>query len=101
MNQADFEREALRIASDIYGSPMGELSVAFANAIRDLILKDLAENNPPLQQAPEGWQLVPKEPTRAMLDACYSAEEAYDEDISIRNEYRAMLAAAPTFTEDK
>lgn len=44
---------------------------------------------------PDGWQLVPKEPTRAMLDAAHTN---FRKDIGIdpllKTSYRAMLSAA-------
>ena len=40
--------------------------------------------------APEGWQLVPVEPTEEMLDAGYFTNHGANRGI-----YRAMLAAAP------
>ena len=43
---------------------------------------------------PEGWQVVPVEPTEAILDVLY--DNGIDEhDEYLRNVYRAMLAAAP------
>lgn len=41
---------------------------------------------------PEGWQLVPKEPTQEMMGAADQLPEVF----SIGDEYRAMLAAAPS-----
>lgn len=41
---------------------------------------------------PDGWQLVPKEPTQAMNKAGWDAMNEYD---AINPTYRAMLAAAP------
>ena len=41
---------------------------------------------------PDGWQLVPKEPTAAMNKACWDAMNEHD---AINPTYRAMLAAAP------
>lgn len=43
---------------------------------------------------PEGWQVVPVEPTEAILDVLY--DNGIDEhDEYLRNVYRAMLASAP------
>ena len=42
--------------------------------------------------APDGWQLVPKEPTAAMNKAGWAAINEHD---AINPTYRAMLAAAP------
>ena len=47
--------------------------------------------NPPI---PEGWQLVPIEPTEDMLDAA-KRSGATGGDIDISNDYKAMLVAAP------
>ena len=50
----------------------------------------------------EGWVLVPKEPTQAMVDeACeVLGITCEDEEESTREVYRAMLAAAPEPQED-
>lgn len=53
MNQVDFEREALRIGGKLNIWAFKHEAVAFANAIRDLILKDLAENNTPVAEVKE------------------------------------------------
>ena len=42
--------------------------------------------------APDGWQLVPKEPTEAMNKAGWAAMNEHD---AINPTYRAMLEAAP------
>ena len=50
---------------------------------------------------PEGWQLVPVDPTASMCDAFHSAVKIhleYGEDVYVENEdlaYKAMLSAAP------
>ncbi|MFP8445458.1 hypothetical protein ACLH09_22280 [Citrobacter braakii] len=54
-------------------------------------------NTPTAQAAnspvtPDGWQLVPKEPTEAMNKAGWAAINGHD---AINPTYRAMLAAAP------
>lgn len=49
----------------------------------------LAGNSP---VTPDGWQLVPKEPTEAMNKAGWAAINEHD---AINPTYRAMLAAAP------
>ncbi|RMC99931.1 hypothetical protein EAY64_06395 [Aquitalea palustris] len=55
-----------------------------------------AQPSPQRVAVPEGWKLVPKEPTRGMLD---SAHVNFRKDIEIdpllKTSYRAMLAAAP------
>ena len=47
---------------------------------------------------PDGWQLVPKEPTEAMNKAGWAAMNEHD---AINPTYRAMLAAAPQQEEVK
>lgn len=52
-------------------------------------------------KAPEGWQIVPKEPTDCMKhagrSAAWSNTVAYNETQHI---YRAMIAAAPEYKEE-
>lgn len=54
------------------------------------------------QQAPEGWVLVPREPTEAMLDAgaecdgSFSRKQAYETTEAI---WSAMLDASPSVGE--
>lgn len=43
---------------------------------------------------PEGWKLVPLEPTTEMVEAAFDAIPASLLDGKIRTHYRAMLAAA-------
>lgn len=59
-------------------------------------------------KVPDGWQLVPKEPTPNMTGAWYQyknghhwPEEPPPRDTSDYGAYRAMLAAAPSPTEDQ
>ncbi|HHH7295643.1 TPA: ead/Ea22-like family protein [Escherichia coli] len=52
-------------------------------------LNELSGNSP---VTPDGWQLVPKEPTEAMNKAGWAAMNEHD---AINPTYRAMLAAAP------
>lgn len=52
-------------------------------------LRELRRNSPVI---PDGWQLVPKEPTAEMNKAGWAAINEHDE---INPTYRAMLAAAP------
>lgn len=57
----------------------------------------------PTAAIPEGWKLVPVEPTEDMLDEvdeevggyCYSCSKSIASDDDCRRVYRAMLAAAP------
>lgn len=62
------------------------------NRCRAAILQ--AGNSP---VAPDGWQLVPKEPTDEMNKAGWAAMNKYD---AINPTYRAMLAAAPQQAEE-
>ncbi|HID3520172.1 MULTISPECIES: hypothetical protein [Citrobacter] len=57
------------------------------NACRAAMIQ--AGNSP---VTPDGWQLVPKEPTAAMNKAGWAAMNEHD---AINPTYRAMLAAAP------
>ncbi|HHL3187101.1 hypothetical protein NO746_000000125 [Citrobacter freundii] len=57
------------------------------NACRAAMLQ--AGNSP---ETPDGWQLVPKEPTAAMNKAGWDAMNEHD---AINPTYRAMLAASP------
>ncbi|EAQ9184453.1 hypothetical protein LZX74_000125 [Salmonella enterica] len=57
------------------------------SACRSAMLQ--AGNSP---ATPDGWQLVPKEPTEAMNKAGWAAMNEHD---AINPTYRAMLAAAP------
>jgi len=44
---------------------------------------------------PEGWKVVPVEPTDDMVDAGQSAKRGADDEDRVCNIYHAMLAAAP------
>lgn len=43
-------------------------------------------------RVPEGWKLVPVEPTTEMINACHLVPDVMD----VGDEYRAMLTASPT-----
>jgi hypothetical protein len=47
------------------------------------------------QSAPEGWKLVPIEPTSQMVSAAGTHIENPNPYMGIRNSYQAMLSAAP------
>lgn len=75
-------------------------------ALRDLDAGHGADA-PRVAGVPEGWQLVPKEPTQAMLDAVGPKPQFWDKnavskqlredmDDLRRREYREMLSAAPS-----
>ena len=56
--------------------------------------------------APEGWKLVPVEPTQAMSEAAMNTfirTSAHETEIDVDVLYHAMLAASPTLpsTEDR
>lgn len=46
---------------------------------------------------PDGWQLVPKTPTHNMVDNAHNCDSYFE----VQDIYKAMLAAAPKYTEDK
>ena len=57
--------------------------------------------NLPALHAPEGWQLVPGVPTRAMREAFHEAHEEWESGDDWRlycpdHQWRAMLSAAPS-----
>jgi hypothetical protein len=60
--------------------------------------------HPPVESAPEGFVLVPREPTEAMLEAGYgellSCAVFNVSESDAGHAYRAMLAAAPTKEKD-
>lgn len=74
-----------------------------ASALIDEIVQVLHRLSTRPQQIPDGWQLVPKEPTEAMKNASLKAcdGKAYPADMRIgpmamnADVYKAMLAAAP------
>jgi hypothetical protein len=57
---------------------------------------------PPLKAVtvPDGWKLVPTELTDVMRDAWDSAPNGEDDDLNMQNAFRAMIAAAPKFTNE-
>jgi flagellar biosynthesis/type III secretory pathway protein FliH len=46
------------------------------------------------RKVPDGWKLVPVEPTQSMID---EAKRVWPDDRFRRKQYRAMLAAAPEY----
>ena len=52
-------------------------------------------DEPPAPSIPEGWKLVPIEPTQEMRNAWDSAPICEDDDAEFRRAYSEMLAAAP------
>jgi len=58
-------------------------------------------DNPPAVSVPDGWKLIPIEPTQAMMNAAFDAFEVwlprpYANGTEARNAiYAAMLAASP------
>lgn len=73
------------IAIEYHGTQ--QLRERIARTVRTAMLQ--AGNSP---VTPDGWQLVPKEPTEAMNKAGWAAMNEHD---AINPTYRAMLAAAP------
>ena len=55
----------------------------------------MGEPAQPAPSVPEGWKLVPIEPTKEMRDAWDSAPICEDDDAEFRRAYSEMLAAAP------
>lgn len=74
--------------------------VKFNNAVFDACRAAMLKAEPvTAATVPDGWKLVPVEPTEAMLDAAYS-HPASTED-RMRKQYASMLAAAPTAPEQE
>lgn len=67
-----------------------EEDVEFVAPAFEAVRAALAGNSPVV---PDGWQLVPLEPTESMLDAAYSYPASTED--RMRKQYVAMLAAAP------
>lgn len=68
--------------------------------------KELAMSNEELRKlleskVPEGWQLVPKEPTDDMIDSGYTATEQLQSYAAAKTVYYAMLNSAPQPKEPK
>ncbi|MCR3700771.1 hypothetical protein M8451_12375, partial [Citrobacter portucalensis] len=64
--------------------------IELSKAIRKGPDMPLSDGKSPV--TPDGWQLVPKDPTEAMNKAGWAAMNEHD---AINPTYRAMLAAAP------
>lgn len=45
---------------------------------------------------PDGWQLVPKNPTEDMIESAHNSGDSY---FDVQSTYKAMLSAAPKYTE--
>ncbi|MDH0154337.1 hypothetical protein [Stutzerimonas stutzeri] len=72
-------------------SDLQAATAAFNAAASELIAKAKPA------QAPDGWQLVPMEPTQAMREAFHAATERYEDGYgeSPDSQWHAMLRAAP------
>lgn len=78
-----FEAKSIAKAMNSFGpEDCDELRAAHASPALRIDFKQATEQG--------GWQLVPKEPTPAMVDAFHC-----EDGDSARNKWRAMLAAAP------
>lgn len=95
--QADLDREIRKSASE--RAMLSRLAVIMHGSETDLNLLTVTAQslmdrcktvNSPV--APDGWVMVPKEPTEAMNKAGWDAMNEHD---AINPTYRAMLAAAP------
>ncbi|WP_275145327.1 hypothetical protein [Citrobacter freundii] len=95
--QADLDREIRKSASE--RAMLSRLAVIMHGSETDLnlltvtaqsLMERCKAGNSPV--TPDGWQLVPKEPTQAMNKAGWDAMNEHD---AINPTYRAMLAAAP------
>lgn len=70
----------------------------------EMVLKQSNEIDRLQQQkvTPEGWMLVPVEPTKQMIEACLKVHRDWLDDDNadlyqpVQEEYKAMLVAAPS-----
>ncbi|BEL74392.1 hypothetical protein [Serratia marcescens] len=89
-----FEQVAEEVADDIGGYSIRDCIVAalWWNACRAAMLAQPVSSSYRLNSPviPDGWKLVPVEPTEEMLRAAYRESGVYS-----AKAYRAMLAAAP------
>lgn len=99
MKIAEAVRDATRDA--VMSTPTREYgecdSEAEFDACMSVDLAAILATIPPEPVAvPDGWKLVPKEPTREMLDAAHTNfRRDVEIDPLLKTSYRAMLAAAP------
>lgn len=90
-----------RLGTLLGDQPMKSFDSLFDGS--DAHLLETEYSSAPVQAVPDGWQLVPKEPTEEMVQALKDGSDTGDdgEDLKrtvydyIRLEYKAMLAAAP------
>lgn len=73
---------------------VGYFTVKCYEALPPVSAELFLHNPVPPQQVPEGWQLVPIEPTQEMLNEIHLVEEYRMKALIVR--YKAMLSAAPT-----
>lgn len=78
--------------------PLGNMPEKQARAIIDAHNSELLASRL-AKQAPDGWALVPNEPTDKMWEAWYSEAEIVPQGTVLRHveAYQAMIAAAPSF----
>lgn len=85
--------------------PVGEVVAATGSLGDAVIIKWISEYRPSIGDLlytsvptiPEGWKLVPKEPTEKMIVAAWREDQYKDQDPEWRDLYYAMLSAAPTY----
>jgi hypothetical protein len=95
--QRDAERWIAAVAGD------GSVSGVAAQRVRALVASAYYAGRAESAQAPEGWKLVPTEPTEVMIDAMVAAwdehawgvRERRDIELTVRAFYAALLAAGP------
>ncbi|MGE6294226.1 hypothetical protein [Aeromonas media] len=83
-----------------------KLTIAITPMLRvQLLHAQNIEIEVPDTAVPEGWQLVPMKPTRAMCEAFHNAHEEWEngddwQRDSPDHQWKAMLAMAPKPEED-
>lgn len=93
LNHSEHERDMVEPVSQPYKLREGVAALRNSGIEIDAVkvLAELETGNSPA--IPDGWQLVPVEPTESMLDAAYSYPASTED--RMRKQYVAMLAAAP------
>ena len=94
MAMAELLRDARKYVTAL-GKPDDEVSTVQMTVSR---IDELLAGQAPAPSVPEGWQLVPVEPTQEMVE-CGLMAAVYEGDSAsciLASAYRAMLSAAPS-----
>ena len=89
-----FEGELPEVAQAIVGAVS-----ALQRAVPPLMVMKEDGTIERVPDVPDGWQLVPKEPTEPMLRG--ARDKAFWAPVDYASHYRAMLSAAPVLADDR